>query len=280
MTFSTADSDWRPTDAVRQHNIHPIRMEGKVTEAPRETQVLEAVVTVVDSLLDDFDVVDLLTELTSRCAQLLDVAAAGLLLADPLGRLRLMAATTEQARELELFQLQADEGPCVESYLTGQPVSVADLSADDERWSRFVPAALDAGFASVHAVPMRAAGSVLGAVGLFGSRPGELDDADLLVTRTLAHIACVALLQEEPYTPDTVMPRLRSAFASRVVVEQAKGFLRESLDVSVEEAFRLLRTYARESRQHLTDIARRLLTDRFARPELIAALSELAARQR
>jgi hypothetical protein len=251
-------------------------MEGTVTKTPRETQVLEAVVTVVDSLLDDFDVVDLLTELTSRLAQLLDVAAAGLLLADPLGRLRLMAATSEQARELELFQLQADEGPCVDSYTTGQPVSIADLGVDVERWPRFVPAARDAGFASVHAVPMRAARSVLGAVGLFGTRPGELDDADLLVARTLAHIACVALLQEHPPTPDTVLPRLRSAFAGRVVVEQAKGFLRESLDVSVEDAFGLMRTYARENRQHLTDVARRLMTDRVARRELIAALSDLA----
>lgn len=251
-------------------------MEGTVTKTPRETQVLEAVVTVVDSLLDDFDVVDLLTELTSRLAQLLDVAAAGLLLADPLGRLRLMAATSEQARELELFQLQADEGPCVDSYTTGQPVSIADLGVDVERWPRFVPAARDAGFASVHAVPMRAARSVLGAVGLFGTRPGELDDADLLVARTLAHIACVALLQEHPPTPDTVLPRLRSAFAGRVVVEQAKGFLRESLDVSVEDAFGLMRTYARENRQHLTEVARRLMTDRVARRELIAALSDLA----
>ncbi len=247
-----------------------------MTKTPRETQVLEAVVTVVDSLLDDFDVVDLLTELTSRLAQLLDVAAAGLLLADPLGRLRLMAATSEQARELELFQLQADEGPCVDSYTTGQPVSIADLGVDVERWPRFVPAARDAGFASVHAVPMRAARSVLGAVGLFGTRPGELDDADLLVARTLAHIACVALLQEHPPTPDTVLPRLRSAFAGRVVVEQAKGFLRESLDVSVEDAFGLMRTYARENRQHLTEVARRLMTDRVARRELIAALSDLA----
>ena len=99
-----------------------------MTETPRETRVLDAVVSLVDTLLEDFDVVDLLTELTEHCAQLLDVAAAGFLLADPLDQLRLLAATTEQARELELFQLQADEGPCVECYATGQPVSVADLT--------------------------------------------------------------------------------------------------------------------------------------------------------
>ncbi len=252
-------------------------MEGKVTDTPRETRVLDAVVSLVDSLLDDFDVVDLLTELTERCAELLDVSAAGLLLADPLQQLRLLAATSEQARDLELFQLQADQGPCVECYATGQPVSVADLQAETSRWPRFVPAALEAGFASVHAVPMRAAGIVLGALGLFGTRPGELNDADLLVGQTLAHIACVAILQEHAPTPSTVMPQLRSALTRRVVVEQAKGFLRESLDVSVEDAFTLLRTYARTNGEHLTEVARRLMTERQSRPALLAAISEFAA---
>lgn len=248
-----------------------------MTEIPRETRVLDAVVSLVDSLLDDFDVVDLLTELTERCAQLLDVESAGLLLADPLEQLRLLAATSEATRELELFQLQADEGPCVDCYSTGQPVSVADLQAQADRWPRFVPAAVDAGFASVHAVPMRAAGIVLGALGLFGTRPGELDDADLLVGQTLAHIASVAILQEHAPTPSSVMPQLRSALTSRILVEQAKGFLRESLDVSVQDAFQLMRNYARTHREHLTDVARRLMTDRRARPALLAAIAEFAS---
>jgi GAF domain-containing protein len=247
-----------------------------VTETPRESRVLDAVVSLVDTLLEDFDVVDLLTELTERCAELLDVAAAGFLLADPLAQLRLLAATTEQARELELFQLQADEGPCVDCYTTGQAVSVADLSTVAARWPRFVPAALDAGFASVHAVPMRAAGVVLGALGLFGSKSGELNEADRLVAQTLAHIACVAILQEHAPTPSTVMPQLRSALASRVIVEQAKGYLRETLDVSIEEAFRVLRSYARANGEHLTDVARRLMTDRLARPVLVSAIAEFA----
>ncbi|PXX01417.1 GAF and ANTAR domain-containing protein [Mycolicibacterium moriokaense] len=248
-----------------------------MTEMPRETRVLDAVVSLVDSLLDDFDVVDLLTELTERCAELLDVESAGLLLADPLEQLRLLAATSEETRELELFQLQADEGPCMDCYSSGQPVSVADLQAEADRWPSFVPAALDAGFASVHAVPMRAAGIVLGALGLFGSRPGALDEADLLVGQTLAHIASVAILQEHSPTPSSVMPQLRSALTSRILVEQAKGFLRESLDVSVEQAFQLLRRYARTNGDHLTDVARRLMTDRPSRPALLAALSEFAS---
>lgn len=247
-----------------------------MTEIPRETRVLGAVVSLVDSLLVDFDVVELLTELTERCAQLLDVEAAGLLLADPLNQLRLLAATSEAARELELFQLQADEGPCVDCFSTGQPVSVADLATEAQRWPRFVSSARDAGFVSVHAVPMRAAGMVLGALGLFGSRIGELNEADLLVGQTLAHVASVAILQDHAPTPTTVTPQLRAALISRVVVEQAKGFLRESLDISIEDAFAMLRRYARTHNEHLTAVARRLMTDRDSRPVLLAAIAEMS----
>jgi GAF domain/ANTAR domain len=248
-----------------------------VTNTPRETRVLDAVVSLVDSLLEDFDVVDLLTELTERCAALLDVEAAGFLLADPMRQLRLLAATSEHAREIELFQLQADEGPCVDCYTTGQPVSVADIRLATERWPRFVPAAVGAGFASVHAVPMRAAGIVLGALGLFGTRPGELTEADLLVGQTLTHVACVAILQEHPPTPSTLMPPLRSALTSRVIVEQAKGLLHQMLDVSLETSFDLMRTYARANGEHLTDVAHRLMTDRLSRPMLVGRLAEMAA---
>ena len=248
-----------------------------MTESPRETRVLGAVVSLVDSLLLDFDVVDLLTELTERCAELLDIAAAGFLLADPLGRLRLLAATSQRTRDLELFQLEAEEGPCVDCYATGEPVSVADLQAATERWPNFVPAALEYGFNSVHAVPMRAAGLVLGALGLFGTHRGPLNDADLLVGQTLTHIASVAILQGHPPTPSSVLPQLRSALINRVVVEQAKGLLREMLDISVEEAFSLLRTYARAHGEHLADVARRLMKDRHSRPILVAELADFAA---
>ncbi|MCK5751540.1 MAG: GAF and ANTAR domain-containing protein [Mycobacterium sp.] len=246
-----------------------------MTEASREARVLEAVVSLVDRVLVDFDVLDLLTELTERCAQLLDIAAAGFLLADPFDQLRVVAATTEEARDVELFQLQADQGPCVECFLSGQPVSVADLASAAQRWPRFVPAARAAGFASVHAVPMRAAGLVLGTLGLFGTETGELAERDLLVAQTLAHLACVATVQGQAPTPSIVMPRLRSALTDRVVVEQAKGFLHELLEVSLEDAFVLLRTYARANGKHLSDVARQLMTDRMSRPTMVAEMSEL-----
>lgn len=253
--------------------------EGKpvATDNPRETRVLAAVVSLVDSLLDDFDVVELLTDLTEQCTQLLDISAAGLLLADPRGHLHLMAATSAQSRDLELIQLQADEGPCLDCYHAGQPVSVADLSAEQQRWPQFVPAASDAGFVSVHAVPLRAAGTVLGALGLFGTEAGDLNDADLLVAQSLAHIACVAILQDQPPTTVSVLPKLQTAIANRIVIEQAKGYLREHLGISVEDAFTLLRRYAHAHDDHLTNVARRLISDPTAREAILPALEGIVA---
>jgi GAF domain-containing protein len=250
-----------------------------MTDTPRETRVLAAVVSLVDSLLDDFDIVELLTNLTERCAQLLDVEAAGLLLADPRRHLHLIAATSEQSRELELFQLQADEGPCLECFASGSPVSVADLAQVPRRWPRFVSAAIESGFASVHAVPMRAAGTVLGALGLFGAATGELTHADRLVAQTLAHVACVAILQELPPQPLTVLPQLRAALTSRIVVEQAKGYLREYFDIPVDEAFGLLRGYARTHGEHLTEVCRRLINDVTARRGILNGIESAIAAQ-
>ncbi|SDU91877.1 ANTAR domain-containing protein [Microlunatus sagamiharensis] len=243
----------------------------------REARVLSAVVTLVDNLLQDFDVVELLTDLTEQCATLLDVSSAGLLLADARGGLHLMAATSDHTEEIELLQLQADEGPCLDCYASGRPVSIADLSAVSGRWPQFVPAARSAGFASVHAVPMTAAGSALGALNLFGTRSGSLNESDLLVARSLAHVASVAIVQGHPPTPETVLPRLKSALASHVVVEQAKGFLRERLDVTVTEAFALLRRYARENDTHASAVARRLMSEPASRPTIVDGIRRLTA---
>jgi hypothetical protein len=247
-----------------------------VTDTSREARVLDAVVSLVDSLLDDFDVVDLLTELTERCADLLSVGAAGFVLADPLGQLRLLAATSKQTHELELLQLHVDEGPCVECYASGQPISVADLRTESLRWPRFVPAALEAGIVSVHALPMRAAGIVLGSLGLFGNQTGSLSESDLLLGQTLAHVACVAILQEHPPTPATVIPQLRSVLTNRIVVEQAKGFLRQRFNISVADAFSLLRRYAHTNGEHLTEVARQLMSEPGARPALMQKMKQLA----
>ncbi|MGZ5390739.1 MAG: GAF and ANTAR domain-containing protein [Mycobacterium sp.] len=246
---------------------------------PRETHVLEAVVTLVDSLLDDFDVVELLTDLTEQCARLLDVGAAGLLLAGPRRGLHLMAATSERSHDLEMFQLQSDEGPCLDCFTTGQPVSTPNLETEKARWPLFVPAATDAGFVSVHAVPMRAAGTVLGALGLFGTQEGELNEADLLVAHTLVHVACVAILQEHSPTPLTVVPALQAALTDRVVVDQATGYVSEHLGVSTEQAFGLLREYSHTHPQHLTDAAHQVVAQPDERASILAALTDRVSRR-
>ena len=176
-----------------------------------------------------------------------------------------------------MLQLQADEGPCLDCFTTGQPISAPDLRTEDGRWPRFVAAATDAGFVSVHAVPMRAAGTVLGALGLFGTRVGALNEADLLVARTLAHVACVAILQEHPPTPVSVVPPLQAALTDRVIVDQATGYVSERLDVSTEEAFGVLRNYARTSAQHLTDVARHVTGRSEHHETILAALVNLAS---
>ncbi|WP_123029074.1 GAF and ANTAR domain-containing protein [Mycolicibacterium stellerae] len=248
-----------------------------MAELPRETHVLDAVVSLVDTLLDDFDVVDLLIQLTEQCAALLDIASAGLLLADPRSRLHLMAATTRKTRDLELFQLQSHEGPCLDSYASGQPISVVDLQSEHQRWPRFAAAATEAGFASIHAVPIRAASTVLGALGLFGTNVGKLNSADLLVGRTLAHVACVAILQERAPTAQTVLSPLRNALVSRIVVDQATGFLHEHFDLPLDEAFTLLRRYARDHNKHLTDVSRQLVTEPDARRLLLPEIARVAS---
>ena len=238
----------------------------------RETLVLGAVVSLVDGLLGDLDVVEVLTQLTEQCVALLDVTSAGLLLADASGRLHLMAATSQQTRDLELFQLQSDDGPCLDCYSTGKPVMIADLTVAQERWPQFAAAATDAGFRSVHAVPMRAAGKVLGALGLFGTVAGGLGHADQLLAQTLAHVACVAILHDDDLPSGLLDQRLGAALASRVVVEQAKGFIRSRLGLSVHDAFAALRAYARGSNEHLTAVSRRLIVDPDSRSVIETAI--------
>lgn len=222
----------------------------------RETEVIAAFVTLATSLADGFDVVDLLSGLTADCARLLDVASAGLLLADRTGVLHLLAASSEATHDLELFQLQRAEGPCLDCFHSGAPVSVSDLREETARWPLFAAQAVAAGFVSVHAVPMRLRDTVLGALNLFGTTAGALTDADLALAQALAHVASVALVQDKAAADkDLVVTQLESALTSRLVLEQAKGVVAEVGQLDMEPAFIVLRGYARDHNLRLTDLA-------------------------
>src|SRR5690349_7108369 len=214
-------------------------------------------IELADTMVADFDVIDFLHLLTDRSVALLAASAAGVVLADPRGELRVAAASSEQAELLELFQLQNDEGPCLECFRAGRPVTAADLADAAPRWPRFAAAATQAGFGAVEALPMRLRDQVIGALNLFRAEPGPLGTADLRIGQALADVATIGLLHERNVRRrETVAEQLQAALNSRVVIEQAKGKLAERLGVDMDRAFRMLRDYARNTNQHLTDVAR------------------------
>ncbi|MEU4716671.1 GAF and ANTAR domain-containing protein [Micromonospora purpureochromogenes] len=224
-----------------------------------EIQLSDVFVEMADTLVDDFDVLEFLHVLTERCVQLLGVSAAGLLLTDQQGTLQVVAASSERTRLLELFQLQTDQGPCVDCFRTGRPVSVVDVSATG-RWPRFTAAAAEVGFAAVHALPMRLRSEVIGALNLFDSQPGALDEGRLRIGQALADVATIGLLQQRAiHRRDTLTEQLQTALNSRVLIEQAKGVLAERLQVDVGEAFTLLRSGARSHNRRLSDLAQAIV---------------------
>jgi transcriptional regulator with GAF, ATPase, and Fis domain len=219
----------------------------------------ETFVELTDTMVADFDIIDFLHVLTTRSVELLDVSAAGLLLADPRGELRVVAASSEAARLLELFQLQNDQGPCLDCFRSGQPVSATDLSAD-QRWPRFADAAGDADFSAVQALPMRLRDQVVGALNLFRAAAGPFDAEAVHVGQALADVATISLLHERSMRRrDTLNEQLQTALNSRVIIEQAKGKLAERLGIDVNQAFDLLRDQARNRNQRLSDLARALI---------------------
>ena len=187
---------------------------------------------------------------------LLDIESAGLLLADAHGVLHVVAASSERTRTLELFQLQRDQGPCLDCFRSGIQVAVEDLQAESDRWPEFVAAATAAGFASVHALPMRLRDNVLGTLGLFSVGPGPLADDDLNLGQALAHVASVALVVDKAASDkDIINQQLQMALTSRIVLEQAKGLLAQLGTLDMDTSFAVLRRYARDHNERLSEVA-------------------------
>jgi GAF domain-containing protein len=223
----------------------------------REHQLAAVFVEIADTLVDDFDVIEFLQRLADQCVSVVEVSAAGLLLTDQRGALRVVAASTEETKLLELFQLQSDQGPCLDCFRTGRPVAGVDLSgADAQRWPRFAAEARRTGFASVHALPMRLRDEVIGALNLFHVQPGGLSEPTLALAQALADVATIGLLQERVIRGGEVLAeQLQSALNSRVLIEQAKGVIAERNGINVGEAFTLLRQAARRHNRRLSDLA-------------------------
>jgi GAF domain-containing protein len=214
-------------------------------------------VELADTLVDDFDVVELLTLLTDRCIDVLDVAAAGLMLAGAGGDLRVMASSSEAMRLLELFELQNQEGPCLDCFRSGERIVNQSLADADDRWPMFSDEAMSAGFQVVHAIPMRLRGEVVGALNMFNTVDAILAAADVDGAQALADVATIAILQSRAaLEAQRVNEQLQNALNSRVVIEQAKGMVAERLGLDMERAFTVLRHHARQHNLRLVDLAR------------------------
>lgn len=223
----------------------------------REALLARTFVELADSLVDDFDVVDVLTVLADRCVDVLDVAAAGIMLADPAGGLMVVAASDQAMRLLELFELQAQEGPCFDCFRTGQPVEEPDLGGAGRRWPHFAPEAIRAGFRSANALPMRLRGTVIGALNLFQVDTGAMRGSDAQTAQAMADVATIAVLQHRAaLEAQLVNEQLQQALDSRIVIEQAKGIISERLNVDMEGAFASLRSFTRRQNLRLADVAR------------------------
>lgn len=233
--------------------------------------IANSFVELADTLVADFDLVDFFHLVTVRTRQALGVEAVGLLVADNHGGLNVVAASSEQARVLELFQLQHAEGPCLDCYRSGRPVSCPDLSTEADRWPRFVPKALDIGFVAVHALPMRLREDVIGGMNLFTAVRGGLDAERLAVAQALTDVAAIGLLQERALSQrELLTEQLQIALNNRLSFEQAKGILAECGDITLGEASELLRTYARRHNRKLTDVADAVVRNDPAVADLVA----------
>lgn len=221
-----------------------------------EQHLSRTFVELADTLVDEFDVVDLYAMLAERCVEFFDVSAAGLLLADPAGVLCLVASTSEAIETVELFQIQDDEGPCLDCFRSRRAIVVPDLARDAARWPRFASVAMDAGFRTVSAFPMRLRDRSLGALNLFGPEPHEMRPAEAASAQALADIATIALVQHRAVNDaEAIQRQLQVALQTRVAIEQAKGVISESLGIGMAAAFAQLRGYARAHRRPLAEVA-------------------------
>ena len=221
----------------------------------RQALTATAFVELIDTLVGDFDVIDLLTSLTARCVELLGAAAAGVLLADSDRTLRVVGASSEQINLLELFQVQNEQGPCLDSYTTGSVVVNSDMTSGS-RWPTFAVESIKAGFPSVCAIPLRLKSEILGCLNLFMSEPIALPASDVALAQSLADVAAIAIMQDRAIRDSAVREgQLQHALQSRIVIEQAKGMIAEHGRLDMEGAFQRLRGYARNNNRRLTDVA-------------------------
>jgi GAF domain-containing protein len=216
----------------------------------------DVVGSVAEALLsDELDLIDVLDQLLMACLSILGVDAAAVLIDDQNGHLIPVASSSEEARLLELFQVHMNQGPCLDAIRGGTTVFSHDLQDERERWPAFCDAALEIGYHSVVAVPMRLNGTTIGGLNIFSNQAGQQSDERRRLGTALGHLAALAISHQQSARRSAALAeQLQHALSSRVVIEQAKGVLAERLDLTMEAAFDRIRRYARDHNQKLGEV--------------------------
>ncbi len=223
----------------------------------REGRLVTTFVTLADTIVASYDVVELLQRLVEACAETLDVADAGILLAEPDGTLSVVASTGERGHLADV--LKAD-GPCVEAFVTATVIDVENIETAAGSWPRFAGGSHALGFRSVVAIPMTLRGMVIGTLNLFRSEPGAFGELDRAAARGLAEVATIGILHERTLRESTIArEQLQHALDSRVVIEQAKGVISQLNDLDMDAAFALLRRFSRSNNLSVRDVATRVV---------------------
>lgn len=223
----------------------------------REVLLSELLVRLADTLTEDVDPVELMAVLAEGTVSLLAVHEAGVVLADARGGLRVTASSSERMRDLELYELQNQDGPCLECFTAGTPVLNVRLdSVDHSRWPHFAPRAREAGYQVVHAFPIRHCDETIGMVNAFDTQARDLSDDEVRMGQAMAQMAAIGLLHQRAVLEgQSVIEQLQHALEARVVVEQAKGVLSERTGAPLAEAYQLLRGYARRHSRTVASVA-------------------------
>ncbi|MEU0494873.1 GAF and ANTAR domain-containing protein [Mycobacterium sp. NPDC006124] len=222
----------------------------------RYERLASAFVGLADTLVADYDAIELAQQLIDSSMDLLPITAAGILLGDAAGTLHLFASSSEQSRLLELLQVEANVGPCLDAYRSGKPVLVEDLAANSTSWPAFSERAAEYGYQAVIALPLRLRADRIGALNLFLATTGPMTPADVLVGQALADVAAIGIAHQRILSrSELVNQQLQTALNTRVVIEQAKGVLAERAMIDMDRAFNLLRQHARRTNRRLADLA-------------------------